>query len=606
MMKKHILVLLFVMAMAIFASVGCSSREKLTLKDGVLSWEAVKKATCYEVKLNDVSLKSDEPKMNLAEVCEYEGAYKATVSYVTNSGKKKEIGTIEFEAQYAKEPEIIITEKDDQKSFVWKVEENVTCYVYDLHDGYGNRVAQSDNNQCHVEFDGRQPTMITVTAKGSSKEGTVYMDKDVRYQFDGSEIFSLTELTNYLFYYTCTGQAEEFTVGTTLEQGSHEVELCYYIMDSKGMTVKGNGAWGRRFVDRVGQHTWICANDLPGWPGSGDTIPIATQLVKQKALLNFNKYGETTIPVYDFLEGEMMVVADVLKDGKSVIADKLAKHDPKDDIVFDVSKLEDYLAVFRSEGAWYDDNPEACTFEIPVKLKDGKYRIELSYQLMNAEGKRLAGEGMWGRRIGTVDMLELTWLSEYAIEPHTKGIPDMPLPSKTLKTEVSVFVKNGKCKILCLDFAQGEMMAVSAVKKISGSSERFDVATLKNCNNVFVGTGQAERFRVETTLCERGHFELEVTYYVMDKDGYMLMGNGAWGRRMMDERDEIWICAKAPHEDHLDAENTIPEPTKAVTKKVMVTLNNKGRFFLDMYDFKEGEILVIKDVKYKGKSILVD
>jgi len=369
-MKKYISVLLLVMAMAILTSVGCSSEEKLTLKDGVLSWEAVKKATCYEVKLNEVSLNCDEPQVNLAEVCEYEGDYTVTVSYVQKSGKKKKIGTTEFEAQYVKEPEIIITENDGKKSFTWNVEENVTNYVYDLHDGYGNRVAQPDSGKCMVEIDDNKQTMITVTAKGSSKDGIVYLDTEVRYQFDGSEIFSLTDLVNYLFYYTCTGQAEEFVVGTTLEQGSHEVELCYYIMDSKGMTVKGNGVWGRRFLDRAGQHTWICANDLPGWPESGDTIPIATQLVKSKARLTFNKYGETTIPVYDFQEGEMMVVADVLKDGKSVIAHQLAVHDPKDDIVFDVSKLEDYLAVFKSTGAWYDDKPEDSIFEIPVNLKD--------------------------------------------------------------------------------------------------------------------------------------------------------------------------------------------------------------------------------------------
>ena len=149
-------------------------------------------------------------------------------------------------------------------------------------------------------------------------------------------------------------------------------------------------------------------------------------------------------------------------------------------------------------------------------------------------------------------------------------------------------------------------MAVSAVKKISGSSERFDIASLKNYNHVFVGTGESEQFRIETNIYERGHFELEVTYYVMDKDGYILTGNGTWGRRMVDERDEIWICAEAPNEDHLDAKNTIPEPTEAVTKTMLVTINKKGRFFLDVCDFKEGEILVITDVKYQGESVIVD
>lgn len=603
-MKKYITALLFVMVMFIFA--GCSSEEELILRDGVLSWKAVDKAVCYEVKLNEVSLTCDEPEINLASACEYEGDYTVTVSSVAKSGKKKEIGSTEFETQYAEAPEIIITENNGQKSFSWKSEENVIGYVYDLHDGYGKRAAEADGEQYYVEFDDGQPVMITVTAKGTSKDGIVYMNSDVRYQFDGSEIFSLKELVNYPFYYTSTEKDDEFIVGTTLERGNHDVELCYYIMDSKGMTVTGNGVWGRRFLDNAGQHIWICADELPGWQGSGNTIPIATQLVKQKVNLDINKYGEATISVCNFLEGEMMIVADVLKDGKSVIAEKPAVHDPKDDITFDVSKLEDYLAVFKSTGAWHSDSPEECTFEIPVNLKDGIYRIEISYQLMTVSGKGLTGSGKWGRRISDLDMTELAWWSEYAVPPHTEGIADMPTPTETLKTEFPVVVQGGKCKILCLDFEDGEIMAVSAVKKISGSSERFNTDTLKNYNNVFIGTGKDERFRVETSIYERGHFELEVTYYVMDKDGYILTGNGTWGRRMVDERDEIWICAEAPNEDHPDAKNTIPEPTEAVTKKMMVTLNNKGRFFLDVCNFNEGEILVIKDIKYKGKSVIVN
>ena len=91
----------------------------------------------------------------------------------------------------------------------------------------------------------------------------------------------------------------------------------------------------------------------------------------------------------------------------------------------------------------------------------------------------------------------------------------------------------------------------------------------------------------------------------MSAEGYMLAGNGSWGRRMVDEgSDEIWLCASAPSSGHSDAVNTIPEPTKAVTRKMLVTLNNKGRFFLDMYDFQKGETIVITDIKYNGVSII--
>ena len=54
------------------------------------------------------------------------------------------------------------------------------------------------------------------------------------------------------------------------------------------------------------------------------------------------------------------------------------------------------------------------------------------------------------------------------------------------------------------------------------------------------------------------------------------------------------------------AENTVPEPDKTVTTTITVSVNKKGRFFLDMYNFKEGETIVITDIKYQGKSVIVN
>ena len=110
---------------------------------------------------------------------------------------------------------------------------------------------------------------------------------------------------------------------------------------------------------------------------------------------------------------------------------------------------------------------------------------------------------------------------------------------------------------------------------------------------------------IETTKCERGLFEVEISYHVMDSQGYMLVGNGMWGRRMMcDSEEEIWVCNTAPAAMHTDAENTVAEPNTVIKKTIQVALNKKGRFTLMMHDFKEGEIVVIEDVKYQGESIL--
>lgn len=606
-MKKSISLLLALVGMSALCCTGCSSKSELTMADGVLSWEPVKEAAYYEVKLNEVPLTCDEPNVNLSELCEYEGNYTVTVSSVSDSGKKKEVNSLEIETQYAEEPEIIITDSDGQKSFTWPAGENVLGYEYDLYDGYGSRAVKADENEVYrVEFDGGNAAMITVTAKGGSKDNVVFIDKEANYQYDGTDIFSLAGLVNYPFYYTSSQSpnGETFTVGTTLKKGNHDVKLCFYVMDSRGMTLTGNGTWGRRFVDASGEHVWFCQTAVENWPQSGGTIPIANQIVQKEVNVNVNKYGEIILPVYNFKQGEMLVVSDVLKDGKSVIADAPAVHDAKDSIVFDTAQLENYLAVYTGKG---DTGVQADReFTIPVDLKDGVYRVEISYQLMTASGTGITGNGAWGRRIGDTTMSELIWWCEYALEPHTNGIDDMPSPTETLKSELPVVVEDGKCKILCMSFAKGEMMAVSAVKKISGSSKKFDVSTLKNYNNVFVSAGEAERFRVETTLYERGRFELEITYYAMDAKGRMLSGNGSWGRRMVDERKEIWLCSKAPSKTYPDAANTIPEPNQSVTETITVSVNKKGRFFLDMYNFIEGETIVITDIKYQGESVIAN
>ena len=69
------------------------------------------------------------------------------------------------------------------------------------------------------------------------------------------------------------------------------------------------------------------------------------------------------------------------------------------------------------------------------------------------------------------------------------------------------------------------------------------------------------------------------------------------------DADEIWLCVTGV-DGHADSKNTVPSPTEAVTRKMTVTLNNKGRFFLDMYDFMKGETVVITDIQYNGQSII--
>lgn len=617
-MKRRILLLLAMAGITALGCIGCdtgtaSVSAKLTLEDGILSWEPVKSAASYEVELNDSSLTCREEQADLLKLCEYEGNYTVTVSSVSDSGKKEELGNLEISARTLKKPEIYVTESaDNQMSFVWKAEEGVSGYQYNLYDGQGSRNAEvREDGNCKVDFDGELETMITVTARGGSKDNELLLQSEESYVFDGNAIFNMADLTKYPFSHTATGKSggEYLVAATTLPKGIYDLEISFYVTNTNGESLSGNGTWGRRLLDRK-NNLWFCSNEVDGWEGSGNTLPTANEPITKECNVTVDKYGEIKLELFNWLENEMIIVADIKQEGKSVMAKEFKPHDPDDDVVFDTKKLSEFLAVYYGSGKWSADaEPGDNDLIIPTELADGIYKVEIGYQLMDEKGGMLTGNGMWGRRIADETMTTIVWWCEDPVEGQTDGLDKMPRPDTTLTSTFQVEVENGQFKLQCLNFSKGEIMAVSSVKKISGSSARFDMSTLKNYKNVFVSSGPgagSEQFRVETTLCERGQFELEVTYYAMNKDGRILTGNGTWGRRMMDEgKDELWICATAPAAEHADAENTIPEPDMPVTRTMTVTLNKKGRFYLNMHNFLEGETVVITDIKYQGKSIIV-
>lgn len=616
-MKKHISKLLAVVGVAILCCMGCSltGASALTLNDGVLSWKAVKDAAYYEVALGDLSTTCEEENLNLSKLCKLEGEHTITVSSVSDSDKKKEIGTMDVTVVALQKPSVSIMETDSGETcFTWVAEKGVT-YAYNLHDGYGVKTVEAEEDgNCRVVMTNNNSTMFTVIVKESSEDNTYYMGNETSYRYQGKALFDMSDMVKYPFYTVSAGLGlDTLTFATTLDRGLYDLEMSFYLLDINGASLTGDGRWGRRIWNikpQGEQLIWFCEEQIESYEGSADSLPAADEMVTYKVEnVEIDKYGEGLLDLADFNVNEMIVIADIKVDGKSVMAEGFKEHG--EEVIFDTSKLVDFLAVFKGTGAWYSEKPAESVLSIPVDLKDGVYELEVSYQLMDEDGKSLTGNGLWGRRItnGSLDDAELVWLCDYKLEPHSDG-NDIPLPTETLTSNFSGKVENGIFKIMCLDFNADEIMAVSSVKKISGSSDRFNISNLKNYKYVHKDSAEydpntGEKFVIETTKCERGLFNVEISYYVMDSEGYMLTGNGMWGRRMMsDSEEEIWVCNTAPHEAHKDAENTVAEPNTVIKKVVQVALNKKGRFTLMMHDFKEGEIVVIEDVKYEGVSIL--
>lgn len=616
-MKKHIFKVLPLLGLILLCGVGCSMKRSSNLKldSGVLSWKAVKKAAYYEVAIGDIHTDSEKESIHLSELCEFAGEHSITVSSVSASDKKREIGKLDIEVVALKKPAVSITEtKDGKTSFTWKAEEGVQ-YSYNLHDGYGVKSAEiGEKGICEVVMEHNNSTMFTVITEGDSKDNVFYMGNETLYRYQGKMLFDMSQMIKYPFYTVSAGLGlDTLQFGTTLKKGIYDLEMSFYLMDVNGASLEGDGQWGRRIwnIQPQGEQLiWFCEKQIENYVGSANTLPTADTMVTIKVEdIEIDQYGESILDLADFNVNEIIAIADIKLNGKSVMASGLK--DRSDEVVFDVSKLKDYLAVYKSKGTYYSLEPQDSVFEIPVNLKDGVYELELSYQLMDGNGKSLRGNGMWGRRItnGTVDDAELVWYCDYAFEPHTPG-DTIPLPTETVKSVFTGKVENGIFKITCLDFNSKEIMAVSSVKKLSGSNARFNLSTLKNYKYVHKDKAEydpnnGEELVIKTTINERNLYNVEITYYVMDENGYMLIGNGMWGRRIMtDSEEETWICSSAPHPAHADASGTIAEPTKEIKKTVQVAINKNGKFTLYMHDFKEGEMVVIKDVKYLGESIL--
>ncbi len=610
-MKKCRLKWLLTISLIMLCCIGCSKgkQTEISLDQGILSWKADKQAVSYEVTIGDVRVTCDEAKISLSELCEYEGQHTISVASVFDTGKKKEIGSFAITAVELEKPSVSMKESEDGTVvYEWKADENAGGYAYNPNDGYGVRkVEVEEDGMCRVSVDNKSAMTFTVIVKGASNENLFYIGNSFVYDYPGEILFDVADLGKYPFRQTSKGKwSDDLVIGTTLSKGVYDLEVSFYAMNSNGTTLAGIGMWGRRIElasFQENQFSWLCDDVVNGNEATKDTIRPANELItclfKE---VKVNKYGDMTVHMRDFNEGEMLIVTDVKLDGKSVIAKEIRKISDEEKIVYDTSKMEHFLAVYKSDGTWVE------TMSIPTNLSDGVYKVEVGYQLMASNGSRLTGNGMYGRRIADASGGQAAWYCEYTRGTIMTG-RELPLPTQEVKDIFTVKVKDGELQLTCYDFSKGEMVAVTSVKKLSGTNYRYNMTKLAGGKNVYTrqidGWG-ADDFAIETTLRQRQQIEVEITYAAVDEEGYMLTGNGMWGRRIVDDDNKFaWICATEPSEGAIEAVDTIMEPNKPVTKTMKVTVNKKGRFTISMCDFLKGESVIVTDVKYQGKSILV-
>lgn len=596
-MKKRLLCLSCLLLISAGSLVACGegSKSDLTLNNGILTWDSTDKNATYVVDLGYEEITVEGNEVDLTGAITEEGQYNISVSKADGD---KEIGEINIDAVKCDKADISVVEKKGEPYFEWTISDKAAGCQYNLYDGKGFCQVEAKDGKYTVAIGDAYQKLISVKVDGGSEGNTLLLDSDTSFKYESNEIFNFAELAKYPFVFTSKGDAiETFKAGTTLEKGVYELEVKYFAMNSNGQKLSGNGAWGRRMVDNR-EEIWICATDLDNgkkWD-SGDTIPMPNKAVTRNMLLNVDKDGNAIFGMYDFKTNEMIVIGDIIYNGKSVMS-KEVKESAKEEIEpLDVNNLDKYIAIHRGNGRYVTEGPITDhQIDIPINLPDGEHKVEVTFNVCASDGSMISGNGIWGRRLMDTTQSKMKWLNEYTIDTF-EGI-DLPKPTEDVTAKYTVQVKNGKFSLLCADFNEGEMVLV---KKAAEAQEAV-------AGDTFVSEGPgwvAEWFRVQTTLKKRAQIEIEVTYKVSKEDGSNLTGNGLWGRRIVDELANHWLCTDLVDKKFPESKGTLPTANKTITEKLQVTTTKFGVFKLEMRDFLEGEMVKIVEIKYKGKSIL--
>ena len=132
----------------------------------------------------------------------------------------------------------------------------------------------------------------------------------------------------------------------------------------------------------------------------------------------------------------------------------------------------------------------------------------------------------------------------------------------------------------------------------------FDMSLLAKYPAVYTGDGTTQDiFKVGTTL-KKGIYELEVSMFLMDSNGNRMIGNGIWGRRILDKGDQyFWFC-DTEVEGFSNSGGTIPNSDEVYKVNMKLSVDRGGNVLIPVYDFNIGDRIVVADIQYKGQSIL--
>lgn len=335
--------------------------------------------------------------------------------------------------------------------------------------------------------------------------------------------------------------------------------------------------------------------------------------------------GQFAVTVTDTDKELITVTAHGTSQDRIVYLSQTASYQYESSRLFDLTAIVRYPFVYSALGQ------QAETFEVTTSLSRGTYELEMDLYVMDSLGRRVAGNGSWGRRI--TDSRANIWFCENELEewPGSGGTNPYPDEPVTVKLLVNVD-KAGNALVPFYNFKSGEMVIFADVRYNGKSviedekrtveidkSVRLDLSDASKFLMVFTSPGtwseggsrSALAIQIPTNLPDGKH-TVAVSYYVCDSDGGQLTGNGMWGRRLAeytegDPKQYVWFTEYGI-EGQVEPMD-LPEPTTLVTSRFSDVEVKNGVMKLLALNFRAGEKVAVAAVKAvetpKGNGIYV-
>lgn len=245
-------------------------------------------------------------------------------------------------------------------------------------------------------------------------------------------------------YYKSVGDEtkNKVKISTDLPDGTHIVDISYYLAMADGGPVYDNGVWGRRITDTnrvaTGPYFWLNEWDI-GVDFPAVDLPLPTEKSNMRIAVDV-KNGKFSLSFIHFKKDEMFIINSV----KPV-------------------SIPEKNGLFVSKGITGEE------FDIKTSYagvpRYNNVNLDVTFRVYDLDGHSLTGKGRWGRRIVT-DNSSNIWLTSQQVDDYKESYNTLPTKDQliTVNIYVAELTRDGVFTLKMPGFLIGECVEVVSVR----------------------------------------------------------------------------------------------------------------------------------------------